>query len=218
MESYLAIKKKELEPNCTPESDCQKLLAYGDEDILYILGSIGVKEITVVNDMEYNLVKLCTKDEEGGQYWLTVVYDVNNKVVNIDNAQYDLTYWSTLDGATTVDYPAKNEVERKKNEAAAAEAEARANEPPVVSLTAHTKDLVRQFLSPIKKAKFPLLSWDNGWANDAVGVYYLSSYVDTQNQYGTDLKIPFQSGYRREGDNWELVWFTMGGTVYVDKR
>ena len=212
------IKKKEVEPKCSLESDCQKLLGYGDDNVLYILGSIGVKEIASVKDMEYNMVKLYTVDEQKEQYWLNIIYDVNNKVVNIDNAQYDLTYWSTLDGATVLEYPSKEEVEKRKAEEATAIAEARANEPPIGSLEVHTKDLVRQALSPIKKAKFPLLAWDNGWANDAIGVYYLSSYVDTQNEYGTDLRLSFQTGYRKEGDNWELVWFILNGTIYVDKR
>lgn len=96
----------------------------------------------------------------------------------------------------------------------------------IIGMRELTKTAIKRVLKAPSTAKFPgdglidepLRDWEYVWANDYENVFYMSSYVDSQNSFSAMIRSQFQTGFKIEGGSYKLVYVYLNGSAIYDKR
>ncbi len=209
-----------VEAECVFKSDCKKLLNYGDEDILKILGNIGIKEIENISD-KYDGDTKINVTVSGDENWkvrnLVVEYD-GDKVVKVRGGWYNkIIYYSKDTNEMIFEYPALAEIERQDIELKEMMDNVIAEDDIWITLRTLTEKNVKDNLKAPKTAKFS--SWKEGTNADYPGIRFITGNVSSENSFGAMITSGFIAGYRDGGNgNWELVYLVLENTVIVDNR
>lgn len=89
-----------------------------------------------------------------------------------------------------------------------------------------SKDAILTLLKAPSTAEFagdgfiesPLQGWQGGWATDYADVYYMQSYVDSENSFGAMLRSEFRVGFRISNGNYNIVFVFFDGKEILDNR